>query len=134
MLESVYQVKPSKIARNIFILAVISSILLVAMCDLNVFLKAACFIYLLISIIPLYQQVVSDASVQLQVLSLREWLIIKEGHEPIAVTLASDTLVTSYILLLRFHYHNKACSYLILRDSMQRHRFKSLLLRLKLAV
>ena len=133
MLENVYQINSSKLAKKVLMLVFISSLLVVLTCNLNVFYKAIGIVYLIASMIPLYRQVVRESSLQLRPFSLREWELIRKDSEPITATLAPDTLVTPYLLVLRFHSHHKTHSYFVLRDSMQARSFKSLLLTLKVA-
>jgi len=130
MLEKSYQIKPSNIARVIFILFLTASCLVVVSADMTVYVKLFCFILLLLGAKAPYNQLVADLRLTLQVVKQRDWLILHDQQLPIEGKLAGDSIMTPYFILLRFHCHDKTRSYVILRDSLAQGAFKKLLLRL----
>jgi hypothetical protein len=130
MLETIYQIKPSKIACTLFCLLLIASWLVVLNCALTIYTTFLCVIFLLVGTAPLYKQLVTDSTLTLQALPKSEWLISCNQSKPLVGRLAKDSVVTPYFILMRLHCFDKTRSFVILRDSFSSGDFKKLLLRL----
>lgn len=128
MLVQDFKIKPNFHSYLIIGIVFISSFVVILSCHFSYFITILWVILLIIVVLEVSKQLLAKVTLKPQ--SENKWQI-EDSH--ILVTEAKilgDSIVTPYFLLVRFQKSKKIYSYVVLRSSMAKKDFKTLLLLL----